>query len=86
MRRTALIALSALLLLPALSLADEASRQKEFIEIRNTKCVLCHPASRFEKRDFTQEEWNAILDKMVNHGLDLDANQLDVLRHGSLKW
>jgi hypothetical protein len=54
----------------------------EFIELRNTKCTLCHTNERFEKKHFTEAEWNSILDSMLTKGLKLDANQLEVLRAG----
>ena len=51
------------------------------LEILNDRCVVCHTAERFEKREFTPEQWNLVIDRMVVKGAKLSGDELDLLRH-----
>ena len=58
---------------------EEAGRRA--LEILNQKCTVCHTNERFSTKDFTPEEWNGVLDRMVGKGAKLTGDELDVLRH-----
>ncbi|HSH70191.1 MAG TPA: 3CxxC-type zinc finger protein [Deferrisomatales bacterium] len=51
------------------------------LQILNQRCVTCHTAERFEKVQFTAEEWNRVIDRMVTKGAQLSGDEMDVLRH-----
>ncbi len=51
------------------------------LEILNQRCVACHTAERFEKTQFTAEEWNLVIDRMVAKGAKLSGDEMDVVRH-----
>jgi ADP-heptose:LPS heptosyltransferase len=51
------------------------------LEILNQKCIVCHTAERFEKAQFTSEQWSEVIDRMVAKGAKLSGDEMDVLRH-----
>ncbi|GAB6063038.1 hypothetical protein [Deferrisoma palaeochoriense] len=65
----------------AMSIKPSEDLSAEALEILNAKCTVCHTSERFEARQFTAEEWNEVLERMVTKGARLSGDELDVLRH-----
>jgi hypothetical protein len=59
--------------------SDDLSQRA--LEILNQRCVVCHGEERFEKSQFTPEEWRQVIDRMVAKGAKLSGDEMDVLRH-----
>ena len=53
----------------------------EALKILNRRCTACHNSERFSSRDFSPEEWNSVLERMVAKGAALSGEEMDVLRH-----
>lgn len=64
---------------PASSQSEEIS--KRAMEILHEKCTVCHGSERFKARHFTEEEWEAVIRRMVSRGAELSGEEMDVLRH-----
>ena len=66
-----------------LELKQKEDLSNQALEILNTKCVVCHTAERFEKGQFTAQEWEDVIQRMVAKGVKLSGDEMDVLRHWS---
>ena len=66
-----------------LKLKQPADLSDQALNILNTKCVVCHTAERFEKRQFTAQQWDEVIQRMVAKGAQLSGDEMKVLRHWS---
>ena len=65
----------------AVALKQPEDLSQRALQILNERCVACHSAERFDKTQFTAEEWNLVIDRMVAKGAKLSGDEMDVLRH-----
>ena len=53
----------------------------ESVNLLNTKCVGCHTNARWEKKDFTPEQWEEILIRMRAKGAQITEGEMKILLH-----
>lgn len=56
--------------------------EKKALEILELRCTHCHGRDKFQASNFSADEWNAVLQRMMEKGAKLSGDELDVLRHG----
>lgn len=67
------------LVLPALALAADPNDPKEYREIIERRCTLCHSQERIEKSIAAGENMGEILSKMMRMGAQLTEREKEVL-------
>ena len=53
----------------------------EYVNLLNTKCITCHTNDRWEKKDFTAEQWEEILQRMRAKGAQITEEEMKILLH-----
>ncbi len=72
----------ALCILSVAGCSGKQASSSEIDKIIKESCYECHDSSRWEKREFTKGEWQAILERMAKRGARIDAKNREVLLHG----
>ena len=66
-------------LLMACSKGPEHPLEKEATSIINKKCRVCHSTDRIYAKRRREEEWRAIILRMMGYGAEIDENEAALL-------
>ena len=81
--RLILFVVMALMLTAGMMQKAQAAEEKtpEYVNLLNTKCVTCHNTDRWEKAQFTPEQWEEILVRMNAKGAQITDEEMQILLH-----